>query len=62
MTRPSRRNDPQPAQAVESQSTVSPKRPYTPAVLLEYGSVAKLTQGASGAYAETGGHKKTMCL
>ncbi len=62
MKRPSRRADPPPVGAPVRQSTGRPKRPYTPAVLLEYGSVAKLTHGASGAFAETGGHKLHQCL
>ena len=38
------------------------KRPYLPPTLVDYGSIGKLTQGASGAFAETGGMREHMCL
>lgn len=58
----SSRAEPQPARDATHQRSAGPKRPYTPPALSEYGSVAKLTRGASGAFAETGGHKKHACL
>lgn len=38
------------------------KRRYSPPTLIDYGNVGKLTQGASGAFAETGGMKEHHCL
>jgi hypothetical protein len=58
----SRRAESLPARNPASRTAARPKRPYAPAVLLEYGSIAKLTHGASGAFAETGGHKLHACL
>jgi len=33
-----------------------------PPTLVDYGSIGKLTQGASGAFAESGGMQLHMCL
>jgi len=46
----------------DTPQTPSDKRPYSPPTLVDYGSIGKLTQGASGAFAETGGMKLHHCL
>ncbi len=38
------------------------KRRYVTPTLTEYGSIGKLTQGASGVNPETGGGMMAMCL
>ena len=47
-----------------SRDTAEPrgKRPYVAPALTEYGSIGKLTQGASGTLGETGGGMRPMCL
>ena len=38
------------------------RRPYKTLTLVEYGSVAKLTQGSSGTRSDGGGTSKRPCL
>ncbi len=38
------------------------RRPYKAPALVEYGSVAKLTQGSSGTKSDGGGTSKRPCL
>jgi len=42
--------------------TSGDKRRYSPPTIIDYGSIGKLTQGASGAFAESGGMRQHMCL
>jgi hypothetical protein len=56
------RDDDRPVSGPGANDAVDPRRPYTAPELVEYGTVAKLTQTGGGSTFDFGGMMRMTCL